>query len=132
MSGGLKGINFFYNIESGISITEPFNYVIYYAVITLILVLNLIFGKRAFCKYMCWVSPFMIIGRKIRNIFKYPSLKLKSEKSKCISCMKCSEECPMSINVNQMVQRSNMENYECTLCGSCVDICPNKVIGYGL
>lgn len=130
MSGGLKGINFFFNIENGISIDEPWKYLIYYSVITLILGLNFIFGKRAFCKYVCWVSPFMIIGRKIRNILKLPALSLKADRSKCKSCKECIDICPMSIDVYSNVQKDNLEHYECTLCGMCVDNCPNKVISF--
>jgi ferredoxin len=32
----------------------------------------------------------------------------------------------------EMVQRGDMNNSECILCGECVDGCPRKVIGYGL
>jgi hypothetical protein len=38
---------------------------------------SLVFGKRAGCHYICWMTPFMSIGRKIRNILKYPSLRLR-------------------------------------------------------
>jgi ferredoxin-type protein NapH len=130
MSGGIKGIDFFFQIRSGISVDEAWKYIIYYIGITAILGLNLIFGKRAFCKYLCWVSPFMIIGRKIRNFLRYPSLGLKADKSKCKNCMQCNETCPMSIDVNKQVQRNSIEHYECTLCGSCVDNCPNKVLSF--
>ncbi len=130
MSGGLKGINFFFNMENGISIDESWKYMIYYPVITLILGLNFIFGKRAFCKYVCWVSPFMIIGRKIRNILKYPALFIKADKSKCKSCKECTNICPMSIDIYNNVQNDNLEHYECTLCGMCVDNCQNKVISF--
>jgi len=131
-SGGFKGIAFFHNIDYGISVSEPMAYIIYYIVITIILGLNLIFGKRAFCKYLCWISPFMIIGRKIRNLIKYPALRLKANTTQCIECKKCNAACPMSIDVHQNVQNGEMEHYECTLCGSCIDTCSRKVIRYGL
>ena len=131
IAGGIKKVDFFHNIGYGISITRPEAYIIYYAVITLIIGLNLIFGKRAFCKYICWVSPFMIIGRKLGNLIRFPALRLKAESAKCKKCKKCNSVCPMSIDVCSHVQKGNMEDYECTLCGSCVDNCPEKVIRYG-
>ncbi|MBN2532092.1 MAG: 4Fe-4S binding protein [Spirochaetales bacterium] len=131
ISGRLKGIDFFYSTHNGISISDPLAYIIYYAVITIIIGLNFIFGKRGFCKYLCWISPFMIIGRKIRNIFNYPSLRLKVNSTLCNQCRKCNDSCPMSIDVCDLVQKGNMEHYECTLCGSCVDTCPQKAIKFG-
>jgi len=36
----------------------------------------------------------------------------------------------MSLDVNGMVQGGDMEDSECILCGSCVDVCPEDVIHY--
>ena len=36
----------------------------------------------------------------------------------------------MSLDVHDMVQRADMEDTECILCGNCVDGCPRKVIRY--
>jgi len=87
-------------------------------------------GKRGFCHYFCWMAPFMIIGRKIRNIGRWPSLGIKAQAEKCIDCKSCSKNCPMSLDVNSMVKNQHMENIECILCGTCIDICPKKVINY--
>ncbi len=39
---------------------------------------------------------------------------------------------PHLLEVNQMVQKENMENPECILCGTCADCCPNGTIRYRL
>ncbi len=70
----------------------------------------------------------MIIGNKIRFMLKIPSLKLKADKSKCISCPICSKVCPMNLNVQNMVVFQKMNHTECILCGSCIDNCPKNVI----
>jgi ferredoxin len=44
------------------------------------------------------------------------------------NCLTCSRNCPMSLDVNQMVQRADMEDGECILCGNCVDGCPKEAI----
>jgi ferredoxin len=36
----------------------------------------------------------------------------------------------MSLDVKGMVENNKMKNTECVLCGECIDICPQKVIGY--
>lgn len=77
------------------------------------------------------MSPFMIIGRKIRNVFNWPALQLKINNDECIYCHSCSKKCPMSLDVENMVKEKPLEHNECILCGSCVDICRKNVIKFG-
>jgi ferredoxin-type protein NapH len=129
-AGGLYTIKPFFQTKYGISVAEPANYPVFYTVIGLITVLSFTAGKRAFCHYGCWMAPFMVIGTKIRNVFKWPSLHLEANKDKCRSCKTCSKNCPMSLEVNRMVQKGSMVNSECILCGTCVDGCPEGAIEY--
>ena len=127
---GIISINFLHKTESGVSMNEPGRFIIYYGIILIFVVLSLAIGKRGVCHSICWMAPFMIIGRKIRNIFRWPSLQLKADSSKCTDCKLCNTNCPMSLSVNSMVHSESMENSECILCGECVDICPNGVIKF--
>jgi polyferredoxin len=129
-AGGYKSVNLLYLTESGISVDEPAKYVIYYVVVGLVFVLALTTGRRGFCHYGCWMAPFLIIGRQIRNALNTPALRLQADADKCIECGRCTKGCPMSLAVQQMVLASAMENSECILCGSCVDICPKQAIRY--
>jgi polyferredoxin len=76
------------------------------------------------------MAPFMILGRKLSNLLRTPALRLRAETEKCISCQRCTVACPMSLDVNAMVQARAMENSDCILCGACIDICPKDVITY--
>jgi Pyruvate/2-oxoacid:ferredoxin oxidoreductase delta subunit len=87
-------------------------------------------GRRAGCHTVCWMAPFMMIGRWIRNQFPWPSLRLVADASACADCKKCTTNCPMSLDVNAMVQLGKMENVECILCGTCVDNCAKHAIRY--
>jgi len=132
-AGGYKKIDFFYQTTMGLSIGDVQGLITYLLILLLLIVLPaFIFGKRSFCHHLCWMAPFMILGLKIRNLFKWPSLQLKSNPEKCGHCHACSENCPMSLPVEEMVNRENMENSECILCGSCVDGCEKGVIKYFL
>ena len=129
-AGGYSQIDFLHLTDSGISVDRPEGYIIYYTVVGIIVILSLTAGKRAFCHYGCWMAPFMIIGRKIRNTVRWPSLRLRADSERCVACKKCNKACPMSLDVQSMVAGPSMENAECILCGSCVDTCPNQVIEY--
>ncbi len=129
---GLKNIDFFFRTAHGVSVSDIHALIIYFIVISVIVIMALTAGKRSFCHYVCWIAPFMIIGTKIKNILKYPSLLLKADSEKCVQCKLCTKKCPMSLEVDGMVQKKEMKNTECILCGECVDNCPKGVIKYKL
>ncbi|MBI4928218.1 MAG: 4Fe-4S ferredoxin, partial [Anaerolineae bacterium] len=131
-AGGVQRVNVFHNMDSFVSVTDPMNYIVYYFVVGLIFTLSLAVGNRAFCHYGCWMAPFMILGRKLRNLGRWPALQLKSSPEQCIDCRSCVRNCPMSLDVNALVHAPNMENSECILCGNCVDTCNKGVIRYSL
>jgi polyferredoxin len=135
-SGGYHTINLLYHTQGGISVAGSADrpiliaYIIYYSVIALFVGLATFVGRRAGCHTICWMAPFMMIGRWLRNRFAWPSLRLQAEPALCADCKKCTSNCPMSLDVNAMVQIRSMENSECILCGTCVDNCTKKVIRY--
>lgn len=124
-SKGIKKVDFFYS-----SLLNYQTYLIYYGFLSFIIILVLIAGRRAACHYICPIAPFMIIGSKIKSTLKLPSLHLVAENKNCIQCKQCSKKCPMSLEVNEMVQKGDMKNNECILCGECVSTCPKHVIKY--
>jgi polyferredoxin len=129
-AGGVKSVDPLYQTYFGVSVSNIYSLILFIVIAGLIALIAVISGKRGFCHYFCWMAPFMIIGRKIRNIFKWPALHLEASKNKCIDCKTCSKNCPMSLDVNSMVQNEYIENLECILCGTCVDTCPENVIKY--
>lgn len=131
-AGGLKQVNFFYQTVNGISVARPEAYGIYYGVVGLIVLLALTTGRRGFCHYACWMSPFMILGSKLGEALHFLQLHLHSESQLCIGCGKCTQKCPMSLPVEKMVKTGGIKHTECILCGACVDHCPKKVIGFTL
>jgi polyferredoxin len=126
---GVRGINFFYQTEYGISVADPQAYIIYYGIVLLIALPALIGGKRAFCHYFCWMAPFMVIGRGVRRLLRLPSITIAVvDGGNCVSCKKCGGACPMSIDVPALIGRGKIDDAECIQCGACADICPKKVL----
>ena len=134
--GGYHSVDLLYHTQAGISVAGTpdrpifIAYIIYYTVIALFIGLAIIFGRRSGCHTICWMAPFMIIGRWIRNRFGWSSLRLKANQTVCADCMTCTGNCPMSLDVNAMVHKGTMENSECILCGTCVDNCTRHVLRY--
>ena len=128
--GGIKKFDFFFHTKYGVSLYEPITYMIYYGVVILVVTLSVKIGKRAFCHYVCWMSPFMILGTKLSRKLKLPLLHLKIDKTKCLKCGLCSTKCPMSLNVQKLIEDEKMTNSECILCGECINTCKKDVIKY--
>jgi ferredoxin-type protein NapH len=131
-AGGLTTIDLFYYTDHGISIAKQGAYTIFFVQIAFITTFAILAGKRGFCHYFCPIAVIMIIGRKIRNLIRWPALHLSADTGRCTDCEKCSKNCPMGLDVNTMVRQGSVENTECILCGCCVDICPKQAIRYSL
>ena len=106
--------------------------IMYFFVTTLIYVLSLLTGKRGMCHSLCWMAPFMMIGEKLADLLHIPRFRLKADSNACVSCGKCSRNCPMSLNVAEMVKLGNLNSTECISCLECVDGCPKKAIKCGI
>ncbi|MCM3766228.1 4Fe-4S binding protein [Neobacillus niacini] len=106
-------VDFFYMTDHGISIANIYDYVVYYGVVFLIFIPSIIFGKRIFCHYFCWMAPFLVIGMKIGNLLHIKRLRLQSNKELCINCHICDKSCPMSLKVSEKVKKVQMDDHEC-------------------
>jgi len=135
-AGGYHTVNPFYQFETGVTLALPVEpgappwYFIYYVIIALFLGLAVALGRRAGCHTVCWMAPFMILGRALRNLVRWPALRLAADPALCTNCQTCTRHCPMSLDVNGMVQKADMEHSECILCGTCVDGCPRSAIRF--
>ncbi len=130
-SGGYKGVDFLYETTFGFSVANVPSLIAYLIVLLILIALPAYtLGKRSFCHHICWMAPFMIMGRKVRNTAGWPSLRLTAASELCTHCHTCTENCPMSLPVETMVEDGRMENSECILCGTCVDGCKFGVLKY--
>ena len=135
-AGGYTSVQPLYGTVGGISVAGDADrpiiaaYAIYLIVVLLFFGLAVALGRRGGCHSVCWMAPFMITGRAVRNTVGWPSLQLTANQSACSRCGTCTSVCPMSVDVEKRVGSGRMEDPECVLCGTCVDACPNHVIHF--
>ena len=135
-AGGYHAVDPFYGTVGGVSLAVDGDrpliaaYGIYFGVVALFFGAALAIGRRGGCHAMCWMAPFMVLGRKASNTLKTPALRLKTDPDKCTDCGRCTESCPMSVDVGSLVKSGHIENAECSLCGTCADTCPRHVIAF--
>lgn len=127
-AGGVRSLDPTWRTWHGISVAGMPGLIAFVTVTLLFAVLALTVGRRAGCHTVCWIAPFMILGRKIRGMFSWPSLRLTANSDACTGCKACTKHCPMSIDVSAMVKSRRMESSDCILCASCADNCPQGTI----
>lgn len=77
--------------------------------------------NRAFCKYICPIAVFM------KPMSYFSLIRIKCDKSKCISCGKCKKVCPMDVDMtDNSLKRKN--GTDCILCFECSKACPKKAL----
>jgi ferredoxin-type protein NapH len=131
-AGGIRAVDPFYGTVNGISITSLQILMTVAVIFAIIFIVAYFTGRRGFCHVLCPIAGIMAAGRKIRNLFGWPALRLSADASKCTDCRTCSKECPMGLDVNGMVRKGEMERADCILCASCADACPKGVITYSV
>ena len=130
-AGGFHRVHFTYQTWHGVSVSDLQGLLTMLAVATVFFVPAIAAGRRASCHTLCWIAPFMIAGRALRNLAAWPSLLLRPARQEaCQQCGECTSACPMSIEVSAGVKAGSLETTDCILCGSCVDACPRRVIRY--
>ena len=128
--GGWSRFDPLYMTESGVSVTDPGNYVTYFMLVVLTLAPAAL-ARRGFCRYLCPFGVWGIVGERLGRIMHIPRLRLNVAPERCTSCGSCSKACPMQLDVAGMVASGSMTETECFMCETCVDTCPTRVIGLG-
>jgi ferredoxin-type protein NapH len=128
VGGGFHSIDPFLGTKRGISLHSLSLFPFYYMVVGIILALSFSLGRRGFCHTLCWMAPFMILGRALRNAIRTPALQLTANPSQCTDCGACRKVCPMSLPVPELVAQGMMEHRDCILCGECVRACMQGVL----
>ncbi len=129
-AGGIKSLQFGYSTEMGLSTTSVPALISYSVVVLVFFLLSLVFGRRAGCHTLCWMAPFMVLGRKLGLAFRLPTLHLETHPANCVACGKCTSTCPMSLDVEKLVTEGHILDTNCILCGRCMHGCRKDVLAW--
>lgn len=128
VAGGFTMVDPLYGIPGGVSMNNPLGLPIYFGIVALFFVPNLVLGRRAMCHAICWMAPFMVLGEKLGGALRVPQLHVSAEADRCIGCGKCDRACPMSLPVETLAQGGAIVDAECIQCAACADACPKDAL----
>ena len=77
--------------------------------------------NRAFCKYLCPITVFL------KPMSYFSLIRVKCDKTKCVSCGKCRRVCPMNVDMTDNSRRRK-NGTECILCFECSRACPKDAL----
>lgn len=126
-AGGIHSLDPFFGMSQESSTQDI---ILLFGIVAVMVPTNLLLGRQAHCHYLCWQAPIMILGTKIKDFFRWPSLHVKVNSGICRDCGACDRNCPMGLNVSEMVRSGVVRNDECILCRNCVDHCPNGTLEF--
>jgi len=76
----------------------------------------------------CYYCP---LGTFLGFISKLSGQRIKTNNTKCVSCLRCNNTCPMSIKIMEKAQKGeDVADLLCVGCGHCIDACPSKTLSY--
>ncbi len=129
-AGGVQGIEFAFGTQGGLSVSDPSSLIAYLMVVIVFFLLALLAGRRAACHTICWMAPFMVLGRAAGRALRLPSLRVRSTPESCVSCGRCDAVCPMSLPVSRLLAAGEISSADCILCGECVDSCGRNTLSF--
>jgi len=90
-------------------------------------VLLFVFGRRAWCRYLCPIGALL-------KIFSSVSMgKVRLVNDECIGCGKCNRSCVMEVDVmGELKAHGEVRSLNCIRCLKCTDECPNGAIAFSL
>ena len=98
--------------------------------ITLIMlgpVLFFVFGRRAWCRYLCPIGALL-------KLFSTVSLgKVRLVNDECLACGKCNRGCDMEVDLmGEIEAHGEVRSLNCIRCFKCIDECPTGAIAFSL
>lgn len=99
-------------------------------IISVIIAIILIFAvvlpfmtkRRWWCLFLCPVGAVLALLNKI-SLFR-----IRMDKSKCIKCNDCVQECRMYALTPKAIEETRSPNENCIRCGRCIEICPEEAM----
>ena len=91
-----------------------------------VVVLTLLFGSRAFCRYLC---PYGLFLKPLHALSPVRVVKVGN----CSGCGQCARACPMGVPIKHEVETfAVIRDLNCMNCGDCIPACPEGALKLGV
>lgn len=90
------------------------------------IILGLIYKPRTWCTF-CPMGTMAYFVSKLKNL-KLHIKHIQFNKNDCISCNRCTKNCPINIDVLSYKDEGVISDPNCLKCGVCIAKCPKKAL----
>lgn len=105
---------------------DAFHLVLYFLMFGEVIFFCAWLGRRSACK-LCPLGAVMALASPLRR------LKIAGDSKQCKHCRTCEKNCSMNLPITSQVDRNErVDDFNCILCGRCVESCPNGLLRYQL
>ncbi|MFH2044381.1 MAG: 4Fe-4S binding protein [Pseudomonadota bacterium] len=89
-----------------------------------ILVFEILFVSRAWCRFFCPSGACLSLIGVNRNF------KIRTDQKECVNCNLCRSVCSYNLEPDKIVNYTTLQRAVCDNCGLCRDSCPKGAISY--
>lgn len=132
-AGGASNIDVPFMTDNGVSVSDTASLVVYLMVALTFFLFPVLFGRRAACHTVCWMSPFMILGERLARGVRIPGIAIRRGPGTCVSCGACAATCSMDIDIDKRAAGKDPldATSDCILCAACADACSQGALRVG-
>jgi polyferredoxin len=105
---------------------DAFHLILYFLMFAEVIFFCAWLGRRSACK-LCPLGAVMALASPFRRLL------VRGDRDNCKRCGACARNCSMNLPIPEWIaERNCVMDFNCILCGKCIESCPNGLLHYKL